>query len=50
MENQIIGMIEACYNYMHSYTIHQESLKYLENDNITDKISYGYQTVFANCF
>ena len=29
MENQVIGMIEACYNYKHSYTIHQESIKYL---------------------
>jgi hypothetical protein len=50
LQCQISGMLQAVYNYTHTYTIHQNALKYLENDSITDKISYGYKTVFANCF
>lgn len=42
-------MIRAVYDHKHDYTIHQKSLKYFENDAVTEKISYGYKTVFANC-
>jgi hypothetical protein len=43
-------MIQGAYNYKHGYVIHMESIKYRDNDSITDKISYGYKTVFANCY
>jgi hypothetical protein len=50
IKNQVIGMLQAVYDYSHGYIIHQDSIKYRDNDTITDKISYGYKTVFAHCF
>lgn len=43
-------MLQAAYNFAHGYIIHNDAIKYRDNDEITDKISYGYKTVFANCF
>ena len=43
-------MLQAVYSYQHAYIIHEQSIKYRDNDTITDKISYGYKTVFANCY
>ncbi len=50
LKNQVIGMLQAVYNYQHQYFIHNGCIKYRDNDSITDKFSYGFKTVFANCF
>ncbi len=43
-------MISGALNYKHDYYIDESKLVYKDGDAISDKINYGYKTVFANIF
>ena len=49
LKNQVHGMIDGALNYRHDYHIHDAKIMYKDADTYTDKISYGYKTVFAYC-
>lgn len=40
-------MILGAKNYEHEYIIHNDSIAYKDQDGISDKINYGYTTMFA---
>lgn len=43
-------MIIGSKNYKHDYIIHNNSIVYKDQDGISDKISYGFTTMFAYMF
>ena len=40
-------MIDGALNFKHDYHIDDKKIVYRDNDAFSDKISYGYKTVFA---
>jgi hypothetical protein len=43
-------MVAGLQTFKHDYVINDHKLMYKDNDTLTDQISYGYKTVFANLF
>jgi len=43
-------MIDGALSFKHDYYVHDQKIVYRNNDAYTDKISYGYKTVFANIY
>ncbi len=43
-------MIDGALNYKHDYLIVNKRIVYKDGDSISQKIKYGYKTVFANIF
>lgn len=40
-------MIEAVMNYKHEYQVSKDKILYKDQDEYSDKIFYGYRTIFA---
>lgn len=43
-------MISGALSYKHDYFLIDKKLVYKDNDTISQNISYGYKTVFANIY
>lgn len=40
-------MIDGAKNYKHDYVVNKGKIKYLNQDSYSEKVSYGYKTIFA---
>ena len=40
-------MLLGAKNYKHDYLVYNNKIMYNDQDGISDKISYGYKTIFA---
>lgn len=47
LQNQIEGMIQGALNFNHSYQIIDKRIVYMDGDQLSYKINYGYKTIFA---
>jgi hypothetical protein len=47
LENQVFGMVVGALNYHHDYLIKDMRIVYKDGDCLSDKLNYGYKTVFA---
>ena len=47
IDEQIKGMIIGAKNYQHYYEVHNNKIMYKDQDGLSEKISYGYKTIFA---
>jgi hypothetical protein len=48
MKNQVHGMIRDLINYKTDvYTLMNKRIYYKEGDGLSDKIKYGYRTIFS---
>ncbi len=47
LENQIHGMMAGALNYKHDYLVVEKKIMYKDGDLLSDKVNYGYKTVFA---
>ena len=43
-------MIIGAKNYKHNYLVHDNKIMYQDQDGISDKISYGFKTIFASMY
>ena len=43
-------MILGAKNYHHDYLVHKDSIAYKDQDGISNKIRYGFSTIFAYLF
>ena len=48
MKEQVKGMIIGVRNYKHDYLVHNDKIVYKDQDGISDKISYGFKTIYAH--
>ena len=48
MKEQIKGMIIGVKNHNHSYFVQNDKIMYKDQDGISDKISYGFKTIYAH--
>ena len=43
-------MILGVKNYEHDYIVQNNRIMYKDQDGVTDKISYGFKTIFAHMY
>lgn len=48
--SQIDYMIDGAKNYVHEYQVINGKISYKSQDGYSDKISYGYKTIFAHFY
>jgi|JI81AbrownRNA_FD_contig_61_611260_length_990_multi_2_in_0_out_0_2 hypothetical protein len=47
LESQVRGMILGCRGCIHDYVVRDDLIQYKDQDGISSKINYGFQTLFA---
>ncbi len=47
LKSQVRGMILGCRGCEHDYVVRDDLIQYKDQDGISSKINYGFQTLFA---